>query len=92
MFKQIDLELYQFFIYNENDSNIFYKLHFLNKRLNKDNIVYDWLRKIILEKLTKIKEDIDSSGGKYIEYFVNGKRHNESGPALIWYDKSGNNS
>jgi hypothetical protein len=34
MFKQIDLELYQFFMFDHNDSNIFFKLHFLNKGLN----------------------------------------------------------
>jgi antitoxin component YwqK of YwqJK toxin-antitoxin module len=90
MFKQIDLELYQFIISDFNDSNIFFKLHFLNKGLNKNNIVYDWLRKIIMKKLTKIGERVDFGGNKHVIYLLNGKRHNENGPANISYNKSGN--
>jgi hypothetical protein len=88
MFKQIDAELYQFLVYNDNDTNIFFKLHFLNKGFNKNNIVYDWLRKIILEKITKIEEGINILGYKYIQYLVNDKKHNENGPAVIWYYES----
>jgi hypothetical protein len=90
MFKQIDLELYQFFVFDHKDSNIFFKLHFLNKGFNTKNIVYDWLRKIIMEKLTKIEEGINGLGYKYVKYFVNDKKHNESGSAEIWYWKNGN--